>query len=174
MFRHEGTLDDDVLAASAGEPADKPIVDNLVIAFRQLKEGAFIGRLLPRGRDHRAELAPLREIAAARERPLAGESIPALDRDRRPGRRKAGKREGVGVALPQFALRLDRPMRQGIAVRYRAIDGPARRGASRRDRQRNLKRNLAVIFEPAEHSRPAGAQQFRLTDLIDDVWREVA
>src|SRR5205085_5147617 len=92
VLRHEGTLDDDVLAASAGEAADKPIVDNLVIAFRQQKEGAFIGRLLPRGRDHRAELAPLREITAARERPLAGESIATLDRDRRPGRRKAGKR----------------------------------------------------------------------------------
>ncbi len=65
-------------------------------------------------------------------------------------------------------------MRQRQPVRHRAVDGPAGRGAGRRDRQRDLKRNLAVIFETAEHRRPAGAQQFGGADLLDDAWEQVA
>src|ERR1043166_8093270 len=65
-------------------------------------------------------------------------------------------------------------MRQRLAVRPRAIARPARRGAGRRDYQRDPERNLAVIFEPAEHPRPAGPQKFRVADLFDDLRGEVA
>src|ERR1700730_12669998 len=171
VCRHERVPDDDVLAAGAGEPADEPIVDDLAILDRQQEERALKWGLLAGRADHRTELAPLRDVAAAGEGPTAGQAIATLDRDRGAGRRKAGEGERVGVACPQFALRLDRPMRQRIAVRHRAVDGPAGRGTGGRDRQRDPERDFAVIFEAAEHPWPAGAQQLGIPDLPDDLWQ---
>ena len=124
--------------------------------------------------DHRAELAPGGDVAAAGERPAPAQPVAAGAGTADPVGAKQAKVKTSASPRPDLALRLDRPMRQRQPVRHRAVDGPAGRGAGRRDRQRDPERHLAVIFEPAELLRPAGAQQFGGADLVDDVRKQVA
>src|SRR6266446_5641708 len=90
MRGHEHVARDDVLAAGAREAADEPGVDDFAILDRQEKERTLVRWRCAGWGDHRAELAPLGDVAAAGEGPGAVQPIAAVDRDRRAGRGEAG------------------------------------------------------------------------------------
>src|SRR5215469_16810980 len=65
-------------------------------------------------------------------------------------------------------------MAKRYAVGEGAVHRPAGRRTGRRDHQRDFERNDGIVFEAAEFLWPAGAEQFRVTDLGDDMWRDRA
>ncbi len=100
MAGNKGVLHDDVLAASAAEPIDEPIVFDLDILDGEQKEGAVMRRFRSRRLDDGAEPDPARMVDPAGERPTAAQHKAAFGRDRRPRRGKAGASERVAPIAP--------------------------------------------------------------------------
>jgi hypothetical protein len=71
MRRDKYLADHNVLAASAGQTADEPIVDDLAIADRQQKEGPSCGCFVSGGVMRPPSLAQL-----AISQPLANDQVP--------------------------------------------------------------------------------------------------
>jgi hypothetical protein len=104
VLRHEGTVDDNIFAAGSREPRYVPVVGDLIIGARQ-EEGTHVWQRAIARRDA-AEENPLAVVAAARERPTAGDSEAALDALHFSGRRVRRADQDGRVFAPDILLRL--------------------------------------------------------------------
>jgi hypothetical protein len=86
MLRHEDVVQDERLAAGAGEPQYPPVIDDFDLGERHQQIGNRAR--IPRLAEKDAKDRPLRIIAAARKRKMAGHAPAACYRFRDGTRRK--------------------------------------------------------------------------------------
>ena len=102
MFRNEGAVDHDILAASAGETGDVPVVVDAIV-FTGQKKRAEVRQLTPLNLDtagHRSQVDPGAMVAAAGKRPAATYTIAAGGALGLPGRRIGRRVHHGGICRP--------------------------------------------------------------------------